>query len=113
MSGRRPDAIYKFVLKRTGDYTGEPAQEIEDRFLYRDLRIEAWDFVELCEELELTYRINLKPFFEDGQPTKGRLFWKQKVARDVTVRELAEHVESLAAPEAFASYGSRPRADGL
>jgi hypothetical protein len=96
MTERGPEAIYRFVLDRAGYYTGEPPDEIEDRLLYDDLHIEGWDFADLCDELELRYRVDVKPFFEDGQPTRGWLFWKHKVARDVTVRELAQHVVTLA-----------------
>lgn len=96
MTEPRSSEIYQFVLERTGDYTGKLPDEIEDRLLHDDLYIEGWAFVDLCEELELCYRIDLKPFFEDGQPTRGWLIWKHKIARDVTVRELAQHVVMLA-----------------
>ena len=97
MTERSPDTIYQFVLERAGYYTGEQPDHIEDCLLHGDLNIDGWDFVDLCEELELCYRVDLKPFFEDDQPTRGWLFWKHKAARDVTVRELAQHVVTLAA----------------
>lgn len=96
MVQREPSVIYQFVLKRAGDFAGKPPDKIEDRLLFGDLQIDGWDFIDFCEEIELRYRIDLKPFFEDGQPTRGWLVWKHKVARDVTVRELAQHVAALA-----------------
>jgi len=106
----RPNPIYRFVLERTAGYTGELPNEIEDRLLYGDLRIDGWAFVDLCEELEHCYRIDLTPFFEDGQPTRGWLFWKHKVARDVTVGELAQHVAMLAAGLTSANADRPPKA---
>lgn len=110
MTEPRPNAIYQFVLERTGDYTGKLPDEIEDLLLHGDLYIEGWALVDLCEELELCYCIDLKPFFEDGQPTLGWLFWKHKVARDVTVRELAQHVVTLAAAVTSDKPGASPKA---
>ena len=110
MTEPRRNAIYQFVLERKGDYTGKLPDEIEDRLLHGDLYIEGWAFVDLCEELELCYCIDLKPFFEDDQPTLGWLFWKHKVARDVTVRELAQHVVTLAAAVTSAKPGASPKA---
>jgi hypothetical protein len=110
MTQRELEAIYQFVLERAGYYSGEPPDEIKDRLLYADLRIDGWDSADLCEELERRYRIDLTPFFEIGQSTRGWLFWKHKVVRDVTVQELAHHVVTLAANVTSVKPDASPQA---
>ncbi|GHH25105.1 hypothetical protein GCM10008023_38060 [Sphingomonas glacialis] len=88
MTQHEPEAIYQFVLERAGYYSGEPPGKIKDRLLYGDLRIDGWDSADLCEELERRYRIDLKPFFENGQSTRGWLFWKHSEPPRVCRRPL-------------------------
>ena len=91
-----PHDVYEHVDQRVRYFSGAEAASILECYLDRDLRIDPDDFIELCEDLEQTFEIDLRPFFEDGQPERRWwLFWTHKVARDVTVRELAGHIERL------------------
>jgi hypothetical protein len=81
------------VLERVAGFAAERGP-IDDRHLF-ELFPDPWDFIDLCEDLEKTFRINLRTFFEEGQPEVGWGPWKRKVARDVTAGELANQVERL------------------
>ncbi|MBS0479783.1 MAG: hypothetical protein JSR79_10865 [Proteobacteria bacterium] len=87
--------ILNAVAEKVGTYAGERIEGIEDRYLHRDLKLDGFDFVDLCEGLELTFKIDLRPFFEADQPEIRRFFQRRKVARDATVRELATEVERV------------------
>ena len=76
-------------------YSGTNVSDLSSCYLDQDLHIDPEDFIELCQDLENTFNIDLRPFFEDGQPERGRGPWRRKVARDVTVAELSSHIESL------------------
>ncbi len=93
MAAQSDSDIRRHVLARTAHFSGERDQ-LEGRYLSELFR-DPWDVIELCEDLEQTYGFDLRPFFEDGQPERGWGPWKRKIARDVTVAELAGHVESL------------------
>jgi hypothetical protein len=82
------------VLERVARFAGE--RDVDEDIRLSQLFPDWWDCIELCEDLEKTYRIDLRPFFENGQPEVGLGPWKRKVARDVTAAELADHVEQLA-----------------
>jgi hypothetical protein len=84
--------IREHVFARVASFSGERG-EVEGRRMSEVFR-DPWDFIELCEDLEQMFRIDLRPFFEEGQPARRWLTGKQKAARDVTVRELADHVEA-------------------
>lgn len=82
------------VLERVGQFAGE--HHLEEDIRLSQLFPDWWDCIDLCEDLEKTYRIDLRPFFENHQPTVGWGPWKLKVARDVTAAELADYVAQLA-----------------
>ena len=81
------------VTERVGGFAAAP--DLDENLLLSELFPDGWDFNDMCEDLEKTYQIDLRPFFEDGQPEVGWGPWKRKDARDVTVAELAAHVEQL------------------
>lgn len=92
------DAIRQHVAQRVEYLTGARRSDLLDCCLDRDLRMDPDDFVDLCEELERTYAINLRPFFEDGVPMRRWwIFWKHPVARDVSVKELADQIATMVA----------------
>ena len=95
MAAQSGSDIRGHVLERVAFFSGERGH-LEGRHL-SELFPDPWDFIELCEDLEETYGFDLRPFFEDGQPERGWGPWRQKIARDVTVAELAGQVESLVA----------------
>ena len=68
------------LLARATYFSGKTAAP-ESRF-YADLGINGWDFIEFCEDVERTFRIDLRPFFEDGTGD----------FRDATVAELTAYV---------------------
>ncbi len=85
------------VADRVRAIAGRDNQDILGLYLVRDLGLEGWDFIDLCEDIEQVYAISLRPFFEDGQPEVGWWIWKRRDARDATVAELAAEVFRLAA----------------
>ena len=88
------DVIREQVFAKAQAYSGEHDAPLEEA-LVGDLFTDGWDFVDFCEDLERTYSIDLRPFFEDGQPEIGWWIWRTKFARDATVGELANHVVQL------------------
>jgi hypothetical protein len=93
MAAQSGSDIRRHVLARVAFFCGERDQ-LEDRSM-SELFPDPWDFVELRHDLEETYGLDLRPFFEDGQPERGWGPWRRKIARDVTVAELAGHVERV------------------
>ena len=87
------------VVARTRAFAGRDDNDIRGLYLDRDLGLGSWDFIDLCEDIEQAYDLNLRHFFEDGQPEIGWWIWKRRVARDVTVTELATEVFRLVAPK--------------
>ncbi len=85
------------VAGRACAIAGRDHQGILGLYLHRDLGLHGWDFIDLCEDVEQTYAINLRPFFEKGQPEVGWWIWRRRDARDATVAELADEVFRLAA----------------
>ena len=85
------------VLECVARFAG--VRDLDEHIYLSNLFPDGSDFIDLCEDLEKTYRIDLRPFFEDGQPQVGWGPWKRKVARDVTAAELADHVEQLVADQ--------------
>jgi len=85
--------VAKFVLSRAIELSGDRRATYDCHVsqLFRD----PWDFIELCEEIEERYRLDLRPYFEDGQPERGWGPWRRKVARDLTLAELIEQVVSV------------------
>ena len=81
------------VLERIAVFSAQRPLD-QHRYL-SELFPDWWDCIDLCEDLEKTYRINLRPFFEDGQPEVGWGPWKRLVARDVTAAELADYIEQV------------------
>lgn len=69
MAARSAGEIRAHVLGRVAFFSGECGQ-LDERCLF-ELFPDPWDFIELCEDLEETYEIDLRPFFEDGQPEYG------------------------------------------
>ena len=90
--------IQRHVLARAAYSSGE-RQNLGGRFL-SELFSDPWDAIDLIQDLEKTYALDLRPFFEDGQPERGWGPWRQKVARDVTVGELAAHIENAVSQRA-------------
>jgi len=93
MAAQSSSDIRRHVLTRGAYFSGQ-RDKLEGRHM-SDLFADGWDFIELCEDLEQTYGFDLRPFFEEGQAERGWGPWRRKIARDVTVAELADHVESL------------------
>jgi hypothetical protein len=81
------------VLARVAEFAA--VRDLDEDLYLSELFPDGWDFIDLCEDLEKTYRIDLRPFFEGGQPEVGWGPWKRKEARDVTAAALADHVEQL------------------
>ena len=93
---RSAEDICQHVIERVEYFSGVKRLDTLECYLDRDLHMDPDDFVELCEDLERTYAINLRPFFEDGVPMRRWwIFWKHPIARDVTVNELANHIARL------------------
>lgn len=84
------------MTERVGRFAAATA--LDENLFLSELFPDGWDFIDLCEDLEKTYQIDLRPFFEEGQPEVGWEPWNRKDARDVTVAELAAHVEQLVTP---------------
>ncbi|WP_324807712.1 hypothetical protein SH584_00505 [Sphingomonas sp. LY29] len=92
--------VQRSVVDRVRVFSGSKIANIWDCYLDRDLQIDPDDFVDLCEDLERTYRIDLRPIFEAEQPVRRWwFFWTHPVARDISVGELATHVERAASSE--------------
>lgn len=81
------------MLERVARFAAQ--HEFDEDLYLSELLPDGCDFIDLCEDLEKTFRIDLRPFFEDGQPEVGWGPWRLKVAREVTAAELANHVERL------------------
>lgn len=96
MAPKSASSVRSRVLERVAYFSGERVR-LESRYL-SELFTDPWDFIELCEDLEKTYGIDLEPFFVDNQPERGWGPWKRKVAREVKAAELAQHVEGLLKP---------------
>ncbi len=88
--------IRQHVIERVLYFSGAKHDDVSECYLDRDLRMDGDDFVDLCEDLERSFQIDLRSFFEDGV-TQRRwwLFCTYPVTRDVKVMELADHVEML------------------
>lgn len=96
MSAVTADDVRQHVIERTVYFSGAKRADLLECYLDRDLRMDPDDFIDLCRDLERTFGINLRPFFEDGVPKRRWwIFWTYPVARDVRVRELADHIEEL------------------
>jgi hypothetical protein len=93
MTEEFPQDIRNEVIERVRQYSAETGDLLERHL--GELFPDPWDFIELCWSLEERYGIDLRPFFEDGQPEVGWWIWRRKAARDVTVRELSEHIADL------------------
>jgi hypothetical protein len=90
------DDVQQYVVERVAYFSGAKRSDMLDCYLDRDLRLDPDDFIELCEDLERTFDVNLRPFFEEGVPERRWwIFWTHPVARDVSVRELADHIGGL------------------
>ena len=68
-----------------------------EKLIAADHGVTGWDGIELLEELEATYRIDLKPFMDARSSTRKGWFRTYTVGGDATPLELADHIAALMA----------------
>ena len=74
------------------------AQRLEggaDKLIGADHGLTGWDGIDLLEELEEQFTVDLRPFMEARATTQKGWFRTKVVFGDATPRELAKHISSL------------------
>ncbi len=92
---RDADAILAHIAALIERLAGKRPENGPDALIGADFGVKGWDGIELLEELEATYGVDLRPFVEERGKTHRFLFWKIKTGADTTPRELARHIASL------------------
>jgi hypothetical protein len=92
----RPQAILEVVLAIVHRLSGRPLEGGADKLIGGEHRLDTWDSIELMEELERAYGVDLAPFAEARATTRKGWFRTYKVPGDVTPREIADFIASAA-----------------
>jgi hypothetical protein len=91
---RSPEAILEAVLATIHRLSGRRLEAGADKLIGADHRVEGWDSIDLLEELEKVYGVDLAPFADAQATTRKGWFRTYKVPGDATPRELAEYIAS-------------------
>jgi hypothetical protein len=92
---RDADAILQQIAALIERLVGMRPGHGPDALIGADFGVEGWDGIELLEELEATYGVDLRPFVDGRAKAQRFLFWKIKTGADTTPRELAQHIAAL------------------
>jgi hypothetical protein len=93
-----PEAILDTVLAVIHRLGGQRLQNSADQRIGAEHRLDGWDSIELMEELEQTYGVDLAPFAEARATMRKGWFRTRKVPGDATPREVANYIASVLAP---------------
>jgi len=91
---QRPEAILEAVLEIVHRLSGRPLESGADKLIGGEHRLDTWDSIELMEELERPYGVDLAPFAEARATTRKGWFRTYKVPGDATPREIADYISS-------------------
>jgi len=69
----------------------------EDHYVDRDLAIGGWDCVDLLNQIEDRWDVDLRPWMESIAEYRRGWFRKRLVTRDATIREIVDQVAALRA----------------
>lgn len=90
-----PATILEYILTAVQRVGGKRLQGGADKLIGADHGVTGWDSIELIEELEERFKLDLRPFIDARSTTRKGWFRTRTVFGDATPRELAEHVASL------------------
>lgn len=91
---RSEEAILETVLTAIHRLSGRHLDGGADKLIGAEHQLEGWDSIDLLEELEDSYGVDLAPFAESRATTRRGWFWTYKVPGDATPRELANYIAS-------------------
>jgi hypothetical protein len=94
-----PDAILEHVLALIPRLGGRQLEDGADKLLGAEHGVNGWDGIDLLEDLEQAYGVDLRPFAEARSTQRKGWFRTYAVAGDATPRELADHIASLLAAD--------------
>ena len=89
------DAILDHVLDLLFKYGGRRFPDGADRLVGTQHGVTGWDNIDLLEEIEKAYGVDLAPFVEGRAILKKGWFRTYRVPGDATARELANHIAAL------------------
>ena len=95
--GDQLDAILEHVLVSIHRLSGRRLSDGADKLIGAEHGVTGWDSIDLLEDMEEVYGIDLQPFAESRATERKGWFRTYKVDGDATPRELAEQIASLVA----------------
>ena len=90
-----PDAILEHVLKLIHRQSGRRVADGSEKLIGAEHGITGWDSIELLEQLEQAYGVDLRRFIDARARTRNGWFRTYTIGGDATARELADHISSL------------------
>lgn len=90
-----PDDILEHVLSRVHRFSGSRLADGADKLIGAEHSVYGWDSIDLLEDLERHYGVDLRPFANSRAITRKGWFRTYTVAGDATPRELAREIASL------------------
>jgi hypothetical protein len=91
---RSPEAILETVLATIHRLSGRRLEGGADKMIGAEHHLDGWDSIDLLEQLEKAYGVDLAPFAEARASTRKGWFRTYKVPGDATPRELADYIAS-------------------
>lgn len=88
------DAILQHVLVLLHQLGGRRLREGADLLAGADHGVTGLDSIDLLEQLELAYGVDLRPFAEARATTRRGWFRTYTVPGDATAREIADYIAS-------------------
>ncbi len=91
---KQPDAddVRVMVGEAIERYSGQKVAGREDGLVGRDFRITGGDAIDMVEEIEARYGIDLHPFFDARTTSRKGWLRSRPVVADATVREFAHAI---------------------
>lgn len=89
------DAILQHVLTSVHRLSGRRLPVGGDKLIGAEHGVTGWDSIDLLEEMEQAYGVDLRPFAEARATERKGWFRNHKVSGDATPRELADHIAAL------------------
>ena len=89
------DPILGHILDLIKRLSGRRLENGADKLIGAEHGVYSWDSIDLLDDLEEAYGIDLAPFAEARATTRQGWFRKHRIPGDATPREVAEHIASL------------------
>jgi hypothetical protein len=90
-----PDAILEHLLDLLPEYSGCRLPDGADKLIGAEHGVTGWDCIELLEQVEEEYGVDLRPFVDARSTKRKGWFRTYTIGGDATPRELATHIASL------------------